>query len=462
MQWGGLRVSIGVLFALLLLTSCVPSASSQSTPPKWTTGFWFWNFGYVDDALPADPLDVLFVHVGEIRQDAWPLYVRAPGKREERWAVSGILPDRLPPAREYWLVFRFNQQAVPEQAVVPMLADAVANLAGQAKRERLPVKGIQLDIDSPTPSLPQYAKFLASVRSMLPDGYQLSITALLDWFRSGTAIGEVIARTDEFVPQFYDLSQPDGRDAGIAAKIDPQRWGPEFNRFRKPFRIGISSFGRARFVSATQAAANGHFRVVSPNPAPIEIATNPSFRLESSRNAADELVLTYRASRKTNISYQEFGPGDAIQFILATPDTIRAGAASARQMGAFAAGVVFFRWPTESEPLAMQPYDVLKAAGVHSQSPPLAIRTVDGGCAAVKCVDLYLENAHPFAAKSLAYRIRASKPMEYFLPEKTLPIHLHDDSELVLTLPPYCGRGRLLLGRAVTLEAADFHIEQAQ
>ena len=193
------------------MTGCVPSASSQSREPRWTTAFWFWNDGYVDKMLPAEPLDVLFVRVGEIRKDTPPLYIRAPEKREERWVVWGELPKELPPAQEYWLVFRFEQQGVPDPAVIPTFEEALSRLAVEARYQHLKVAGVQLDIDSPTNSLPQYAKFLAELRPKLPGGYQLSITALLDWFRSGTGVGEVIAQTDEFVPQSAYLvlaSQP--------------------------------------------------------------------------------------------------------------------------------------------------------------------------------------------------------------------------------------------------------------
>lgn len=56
----------------------------------------------------------------------------------------------------------------------------------------------------------------------LSEDLLISITALLDWFRDGTAVGEAIARIDEFVPQFYDLAAPgtSGGMAEIAAPLD--------------------------------------------------------------------------------------------------------------------------------------------------------------------------------------------------------------------------------------------------
>ena len=85
---------------------------------------------------------------------------------------------------------------------------------------------------------------------------------------------------------------------------------------------------------------------------------------------------------------------------------------------------------------------------------------MDGDCVAVKCVDAYLLNAPPLAAESVRYRIRASKEMEYFLPEEKMPVKMVGPSELELSLPPYCGRGRMYLGRVVTAVSADFTVEE--
>jgi hypothetical protein len=107
---------------------------------------------------------------------------------------------------------------------------------------------------------------------------------------------------------------------------------------------------------------------------------------------------------------------------------------------------------------------VLAAAGIASQGQPARNRidTIDGHCAAVECVDVYLKSGSPFSSSPTRYRIRASTELEYFLPEKNMPVRLKAPAELELSLPPYCARGRLFLGRAVSAHHSAFTVEQEQ
>ncbi len=225
-----------LLVASIALTGCVDALHSQQVPAKWTTGFWFWGGGSTDTPAGSEELNTLYVHVGAILKAAGP-YAKEP------WAVYGALPDHLPPAQEYWLVFRFEHQAVPDLSSAPILAREVSRLREDARQRHLNLAGVQLDIDSPTGSLSKYAAYVHEVKKGLPPGLEVSVTALLDWFRSGTAIADVIKEVDEFVPQFYDVASPENGDPAIASKIDTAKWGPVFNRFGKRFRIGISTFG---------------------------------------------------------------------------------------------------------------------------------------------------------------------------------------------------------------------------
>jgi hypothetical protein len=250
----------------------------------------------------------------------------------------------------------------------------------------------------------------------------------------------------------------------IAARVDAGRWGPVFNRFQKRFRVGISTFGRARMIPRAGVSSSGRFLRVSlfGDVGLMDVATNPSFQRKTDRNHADELVLTYEVTRPTSIDYYSFAAGDALQFILATPESVRAAAKNAREMRGFLDGVVFFRWPSSNETLAMKPEEVLAAAGF---APPNRnvknrVELVDGHCAAVECVDVYLEGAEPFSGKTVRYRIRSSTELEYFLPEKNMPVRMTGSYQLELSLPPFCGRGRLYLGRAVTTTRSRFTVEQ--
>jgi len=446
------------LIAALGLAGCADSLKSHPAPQKWTTGFWFWRGSSIDTTWSGEPLDALFVHAGSISKDDFS-YSRQP------WRVSAELPDLLPKAQEYWVVFRYEKQGVPDLSVAAMVADKVSNLQQAARKRHLNLAGVQLDIDSPTGSLPQYASFLREVRKGLPKGFEISITALLDWFRDGTAIAEVIKETNEFVPQFYDVGDLRSDDGAIAAKIDATRWGPLFNRYGTRFRIGVSTFGRVRMVPKPGGAGAGYFRsLFFRDVSPLDIGTNPAFDLQATRSQADELVLNYRANRKTRIAYNDFEAGESIRFTVSTPEAVHAAVDSVKRMKGNLAGVLFFRWPASDESLAMRPDEVLIAAGLITQDRRTgsSITAVDGSCTAVKCADLVVLNTSRFSPKAVRYRIRSSTELEYFLPEKRTPVRMSGASELELSLPPYGGRARLYLGRAVTASPATFTLEEEQ
>ncbi|MCX6620831.1 MAG: DUF3142 domain-containing protein, partial [Acidobacteria bacterium] len=424
------------LIALVWLPGCSRSLPRPQKTPGWTAGFWYWQGSSKASAPSGRPVDVLFVHAGSIS--------KAGG---EEWRGSAYLPEDVPAAREYWLVFRYESQGVPDLRTAPMIVGEVGRLREEARRRHLPLAGVQLDIDSPTGALARYAGFLREVRKGLPQGFELSITALLDWFRPGTAIAEVIRETDEFVPQFYDVAERGSfsGEAAIAAKIDSARWAPVFNRFQKRFRVGVSTFGRVRFVPKAPPGRTGRLGLsFYGDVRPIDIATKPEFQLQETRNPAGELVLNYRAARSIRMGSKELTPGDTIQFILATPEAVRDATESVRHMGGYVAGVVYFRWPGEGETLTMQPDEVLPAAGLRARDGPkgVSLHVVDGHCAAVGCADVYLDGAAPFTAKPARYRIHSSSEWEYFLPEKNIPVQMAGLSTLEVSLPPYCARGR--------------------
>jgi hypothetical protein len=442
--------------ASLVLSGCV-TAHSQSAPAHWTSGFWFWPGSSSDEFSEAPPVDLLFVHAGTIsKQRLWP-------EKKEVWSVWGQLPNDLPDAREYWLVFRCESQEVPDIEAVSLLGRRVSELRERARQAHWPVAGVQLDIDSPTRALPQYAKFLHELKKNLPQGVRISITGLLDWFRPGTAIADVIKETDEFVPQFYDVAytnSPDGRTA-IAAKVDAAEWGPKLDRFGKPFRIGVSAFGRASYERAG-GATTSRIPTIFQDLAPLDIGANSAFSLHTTRDQANELILDYRANRHVQIDWNNFEAGDTLHFTLPTAETIRAAVTNAKRMRG-CMGVVFFRWPGENDHLVLLPEEVLAAAGAGPQEPgKSSVATIDGSCAAVKCVDVYLVNSHPLSPEPAHIRIRSSVELEYFLPEKTMPVRMAGPSTLELSLPPYCGQRRMLLGRAVTAKSSEFSLEEAR
>ena len=448
MSWRFLWLAV----VCLSLAGCGGSLRSQSPPAKRQTGFWYWKGSSAQVSSDTGVVDVLFVHAGTIGFDS-NFYTDVDH-------VHGDIPSELPAAREYWLVFRYDRQQVPPLSKAAPLARTYSDLLLDARERHLQIAGIQLDIDSPTAALPQYAKFLQAVRKELPPGTQISITGLLDWFRSGTAIADVIREADEFIPQFYDAADRNTQWGGgtIAAKIDGKRWDPVFNRFGKPFRIGISSFGRAL---ALPRAINYPGLGILADLAPMDIGVTPGFSLQQSVDEAKELILDYRATRKIRLGYNNFKVGDTVQFIVPTIQSIRSAVEQANKMTGHFAGVVFFRWPHENESLVLPPSEVLRAAGLASPpKTPDSIDVDDGSCVAVKCVDLYLLTSDSFSSYPVRYRIHSSTELEYFLPEDRMPIRMTSPTNLELALPPFGGRPRMYLGRAVAMNRSDFTVER--
>jgi hypothetical protein len=447
-------------FAILTLPGCGGSLRSQPPPQKWTAGFWFWYGSAVRTSTTPEQLDVVFFQAGVLQKEK-------SGPHSGAWKISGDFPDELPRATEYWLVLRCDRQVVPDLGASPVIARRVAELRSSAEQRKLNLVGVQLDIDSPTGSLREYAKFLHEVRRAVPSDMGLSITALLDWFRDDGAVGDVINEVDEFVPQFYDLGAMVGPGAGpsIASNIDAVKWSPVFNRFNKRFRIGIASFGRARRLRESPSSAEGAVQSVYVDLVPADLSANPAASVQTSRNAAKELVLTYRVSGKPPPpvpGFVDLPPGESIQFIVPTQESIQAGVEGAKRLGGYCAGVLFFRWPGPREALTMDPDAVLAAAGIAPGSgrPPGAVQVVDGGCAAVKCMDLYLLNAEPLRASPVRLGIQSSLRLEYFLPRSGVPARMVSPSDLELLLPAYGGRRSLYLGRAVAKSSAQFTVRE--
>jgi hypothetical protein len=130
-------------------------------------------------------------------------------------------------------------------------------------------------------------------------------------------------------------------------------------------------------------------------------------------------------------------------------------------MSGYAAGVVFFRWPMDSETLVMWPEDALAAArNVDRANQAAKVESVEGGCVAVKCFDLFLSNPDSLSPRSAHFVIRSSLDMEYFLPDQKAPVHFAGPAAIEVTLPPYNGARNLHLGRAIIKDNAEFRMEE--
>jgi hypothetical protein len=123
------------------------------------------------------------------------------------------------------------------------------------------VVGLQIDFDSGTRHLADYAAFLRELRGQLPADCRLSITGLLDWSSQGdsAALGALGGVVDEVVLQTYQ---------GRRTIPGYQAYLGRLSRMTLPFKIGLVEGGD--WDPPPDIAANPWFRgyvVFLKNPA---------------------------------------------------------------------------------------------------------------------------------------------------------------------------------------------------
>ncbi|MBL8215113.1 MAG: DUF3142 domain-containing protein [Bryobacterales bacterium] len=435
------RITSWLWLMALVLTGCgsepQPRPGATQTRPPWSTGFWFWN-GSATTVEAGTVIDALFVQAGTLTYNA----------------ASPELPDLLPPAREYWLVFRYEGGGVPDAMSVPALLGSYERGAQTLRSQNAKVAGMQLDIDAPTGSLAAYGRYLKAVRKGLPEGDQLSITALLDWFRPGTDVARTLDAVDEFVPQFYDTDGPSDELTQIGAPVDARRWGPLLERFGKRYRVGISCFGRVFEGGAKLRVMRGS------SLSPLAAASTPELRLTRETTTAGEALLRYEVTAPVRLGWHQFQPGESVLFAMPARASISVAYAEARRMGPHCAGVLFFRWPGSDEGLTLPPQTVLRYAGLAAgtKAEQVALFAEPGDCAVVACAELLVSNLDPGTETAESYVVESSVPLEYFIPQEGVPVRTIGPSRLELRMPAYSGATVLQLGTVVTARAATFRL----
>ncbi|MCB2087948.1 MAG: DUF3142 domain-containing protein [Sphingomonadaceae bacterium] len=111
--------------------------------------------------------------------------------------------------------------------------------------------GLQVDFDSATQGLEDYAAFLADLRQHLPQKYRLSITGLMDWSAHGDprALIALAGTVDEVVIQTYQGRHTiPGYEAYLASLRD----------LPLPYRVGVVEGGT--WVAPPDLAADPEYR----------------------------------------------------------------------------------------------------------------------------------------------------------------------------------------------------------
>lgn len=131
---------------------------------------------------------------------------------------------------EFWLVVRAERLDWSDEAMAQLLAAARQWDRGGR------LTGIQVDFDSSTGELGDYASFLASIRAQLPDKWQLSATGLMDWpaNASDEDLAAMAGSLDEIVVQTYRHT---------TTQADYRRYLVATDRLHLPYRIALVEGG---------------------------------------------------------------------------------------------------------------------------------------------------------------------------------------------------------------------------
>jgi len=352
------------LFLVLVLCGCASRAKQHGA---LETSYWFWNTPYAlnpaDEAgLKALGVKQLFVRAGTFTNDGEQILPSVPQKFE-----ATAFPIHL--------VYNFDAGALTHLSefrpadMAKVIVDQFSRDAQVCHDRRIPVRGLQLDIDCPTRVLPAYASLLREVRGRLAKGMALSITALPTWFGSSD-LQTVVDEVDFYAPQFYEGSAAetvsDKRTiSDVAAIRDGMKSAAALGR---PFYAGVAGYGRALLYD-DKGRLLGGYRNLSLEDA----ARHPSFELQEHRSIDDEGYYRFLA---THPGKDGRGKGYSLVYRVPTPtllakqlDLVR------REAPSCCLGSIVFRAPQEAESMAVPLRSAIAAVAGKSLLPQLRFST---------------------------------------------------------------------------------------
>ena len=209
------------IFLVFSLNACQPTQSATSkVDANDFASFWIW--GDIQTAPYLVHAKELYILQGEIRY--------SKSKQISTFTPQGVSILKLP-HQKIWLVFRTHHLAWNEQNYQTIL-----NRLEHWRNRGNQVQGIQIDFDSKTNSLKDYAIFLQKLRQKLPQQYRLSITGLLDWtnFKDQNTLTLFRQNIDELVIQTYQ---------GATTIPNYPEYLKRISVLRLPYKVGLVQHG---------------------------------------------------------------------------------------------------------------------------------------------------------------------------------------------------------------------------
>lgn len=219
---------------LLLSLASVSLANAQVDAQRYQQ-FWLW--GNIETRPYLPNATELYILQGEVR------FSRT--EQQSQLRPQGIGLRKFPAQQKIWLVFRathLNWQTSSTTQIIQRLQ--------QWRNAGNQVVGLQIDFDSSTRQLGQYADFLLQLRKQLPPSYRLSITGLLDWtnHQDPNTLHKLQQSVDEIVLQSYQ---------GRHTIENYAQYVQRLSQLPIHFKIGLVEHGT--WQAPSNLATNPHF-----------------------------------------------------------------------------------------------------------------------------------------------------------------------------------------------------------
>ena len=260
-----LRSAAGLLWlGLLGLVACAPEPASSGSLPHEA---YVWQRQWTSE---------LAATLQEARGDfaGWRVLALHSDRRGVLQPIAVDLAVLAAARRHITAVLRLDGADLAVDA-----AGAAAQLVDLVQRWRaagVDLAGVEIDHDCATARLDGYADLLRSLRTRLPPGLRLSITALPAWL-DAPALDAVLAASDEAVLQVHAVRSP---AEGLFEAALAESWARAFAaRSPHPWRLAVPAYGaRIAFDDAG---------------APLAVDSEAPHRLAAVRQ--EEVVVTPQA-----------------------------------------------------------------------------------------------------------------------------------------------------------------------
>lgn len=318
------------------------------------------------------------------------LFVRCATFAATKSGVRTMLPQQWPSGEKAFpcvLVFNFDLgllthfESLDTSRVSADMASGILKQAAYAANQGVQVRGVQLDIDSPTRLLPKYGDILGRVRTALNHkDWSFSATALTSWLYS-PKIASIAKQVDFLAPQFYERDVAlNLNDPSTISDLHGLRHGLDQSaNLGIPFYAGIASYGHAILYDE-----KGRFASIYHGLNPEDALRHPAFKFESSEpldesgNIAQPdsyvgedrltLVATRNAASGKGIGYH-------LVYDLPTPAVISAqNKVLEENAPGNCLGMIIYRLPPDDDPLALSAGSVAAALRGQPTEPEISAK----------------------------------------------------------------------------------------